>query len=105
MGSLSPIHWLIVVLVLVVLFGAKRLPDASRSIGRSLRIFKSEMKDMGSDGDNTDAAKAAAPAAPPAPAPAPQQWAAAPVPTPTVSPHPQHVQAERVQAERVQKAS
>ncbi len=34
MGSLSPIHWLIVVLVLVVLFGAKRLPDASRSIGR-----------------------------------------------------------------------
>jgi len=103
MGSLSPIHWLIVVLVLVVLFGAKRLPDASRSIGRSLRIFKSEMKDMGSDGDNTDAAQAAAPAAPPAPAP--QQWAAAPVPTPPVSPHPQHVQAERVQAERVQKAS
>jgi len=95
MGSLSPIHWLIVVLVLVVLFGAKRLPDASRSIGRSLRIFKSEMKDMGSDGDKTDAAQAAAPAAPPAPAP--QQWAAAPVPTPPVSPHPQHVQAERVQ--------
>ena len=105
MGSLSPIHWLIVVLVLVVLFGAKRLPDASRSIGRSLRIFKSEMKDMGSEGDNTDAAKAAAPAAPPAPAPAPQQWAAAPVPTPPVSPHPSHVHAERVQAERVQKAS
>ena len=91
MGSLSPIHWLIVVLVLVVLFGAKRLPDASRSIGRSLRIFKSEMKDMGSEGDNTDAAQAAAPAAP--------------IPTPPVSPHPQHVQAERVQAERVQKAS
>ncbi len=105
MGSLSPIHWLIVVLVLVVLFGAKRLPDASRSIGRSLRIFKSEMKDMGSDGDNTDAAKAAAGAAAFAPAPAPQQWAAAPVPTPPVSPHPQHVQAERVHAERVQKAS
>ena len=97
MGSLSPIHWLIVVLVLVVLFGTKRLPDASRSIGRSLRIFKSEMKDMGSDGDNTDAAQAAAPAAAFAPDPSPQQWAAAPVPTPPVSPHPQHVQAERVQ--------
>ncbi len=82
MGSLSPIHWLIVVLVLVVLFGAKRLPDASRSIGRSLRIFKSEMKDMGRDGDTTDAANTAAPAAP--------------VPPPSVSPHPSHVQAERV---------
>ncbi len=100
MGSLSPIHWLIVILVLVVLFGAKRLPDASRSIGRSLRIFKSEMKDMGSDGDKTDAAKAATPQ-PPAAAPAPQQLPPAPAPTPPVSPNP----AQHVQAERVEKAS
>ncbi len=96
MGSLSPIHWLIVLLVLVVLFGAKRLPDASRSIGRSLRIFKSEMKDMGGDDDKTDAAKAAA-AAPPAAVPAPQQLPPAPV-VPPVAPNPtQHVQAERVE--------
>jgi len=51
MGSLSPIHWLIVIVVLVLLFGAKRLPDASRSVGRSLRIFKSEMKHMAGDGE------------------------------------------------------
>lgn len=96
MGGLSPIHWLIVLLVLVVLFGAKRLPDASRSIGRSLRIFKSEMKDMGNDGDKDDAAKAAAPQ-PPAAAPAPQQLP----PAPPVSPAP----AQHVQAERIEKAS
>jgi len=102
MGAMSPIHWLIVVLVLVVLFGAKRLPDASRSIGRSLRIFKSEMKDMGTDGDKTDAAKSAAPQ-PPAAAPAPQQLPAAPLlaPAPPVSANP----AQHVQAERVEKAS
>jgi len=86
MGSLSPIHWLIVIVVLVVLFGAKRLPDASRSIGRSLRIFKSEMKDMSTDGEK--AADTASPAA----APAPQQLPSAPAPNTT-----QHVQAERVE--------
>lgn len=49
MGAMSPVHWLIVLVVLVVLFGAKRLPDASRSLGRSMRIFKSEVKEMKSD--------------------------------------------------------
>jgi TatA/E family protein of Tat protein translocase len=33
----------------LVLFGAKRLPDSARSLGRSMRIFKSEMKEMKSD--------------------------------------------------------
>ncbi len=99
MGSLSPIHWLIVVLVLVVLFGAKRLPDASRSIGRSLRIFKSEMKDMGADGEKSDAKNAAT--TPPTATAAPQQLPPAPAPAPPVSPTP----AQHVQAERVEKAS
>jgi sec-independent protein translocase protein TatA len=31
--------------VLILLFGAKRLPDSARSLGQSLRIFKSEMSD------------------------------------------------------------
>jgi sec-independent protein translocase protein TatA len=30
----------------VILFGAKRLPDSARSLGRSLRIFKSEVKEL-----------------------------------------------------------
>ena len=46
MGSLSPTHWLIIALVVLVLFGAKRLPDAARGLGRSLRIFKSEVSEM-----------------------------------------------------------
>lgn len=48
---MTPGPWeiLIIVLVVVVLFGAKKLPDAARSIGRSMRIFKSEIKEMGND--------------------------------------------------------
>ncbi len=46
MGSLSPWHWAILLVVVVVLFGAKRLPDAARSLGKSLRIFKSEVREL-----------------------------------------------------------
>lgn len=42
---------ILILLVLILLFGAKKLPDLSRSIGRSLRIFKSEVKDLGGDDD------------------------------------------------------
>ena len=46
----EPSHWLIVVLALVLLFGWKRLPDMARSVGRSMRIFKSEVNEMKNDG-------------------------------------------------------
>ena len=36
-------HWLIVIVVFMVLFGAKRMPDAARGLGRSLRILKAEL--------------------------------------------------------------
>ena len=42
-------HIVILVLVIALLFGAKRLPDAARGLGRSLRIFKSEVKQMQDD--------------------------------------------------------
>jgi sec-independent protein translocase protein TatA len=45
----NPLMLLVVVLLIVVLFGAKRLPDAARSLGRSMRIFKSEVKEMKKD--------------------------------------------------------
>lgn len=61
MGSLSATHWIIIALLFLVLFGAKRLPDAARGLGRSLRIFKSEMNEMQSDGDKQ--ASATTPAA------------------------------------------
>ncbi|MBF6331381.1 Sec-independent protein translocase subunit TatA [Nocardia transvalensis] len=57
MGSLSATHWLIIALLVLVLFGAKRLPDAARGLGRSLRIFKSEMSEMHNDGSQATPAK------------------------------------------------
>jgi TatA/E family protein of Tat protein translocase len=39
----------LVLAVLVLLFGTKKLPDAARSLGRSMRIFKSEVKGMRND--------------------------------------------------------
>ena len=48
----EPSHILLLLIVVVILFGAKRLPDSARSLGRSLRIFKSEMKDMKNDDKN-----------------------------------------------------
>ena len=46
MPNLKGWEWLIIILLIVVLFGAKRLPDAARSVGRSLRIFKAETKGL-----------------------------------------------------------
>ena len=46
----NPVLLLVLVLLIVVIFGAKRLPDAARSLGRSMRIFKSEVKEMKDDG-------------------------------------------------------
>jgi|SRR4051794_21413754 sec-independent protein translocase protein TatA len=57
MGALKPWHIIIFVVVLVLLFGAKRLPDAARSLGRSLRIIKAETKGL-IDDDNDVAEKA-----------------------------------------------
>ena len=57
MGALKPWHIIIFVVVLVLLFGAKRLPDAARSLGRSLRIIKAETKGL-IDDDNNVAEKA-----------------------------------------------
>jgi len=46
-------EWLIIVALVLLLFGAKRLPDAARGLGRSLRIFKAETKGLAEDGKGT----------------------------------------------------
>lgn len=46
---IKPWHIIVVAIVVLVLFGAKRLPDGARAIGRSLRIFKAETKGLMED--------------------------------------------------------
>ncbi|GHD45730.1 Sec-independent protein translocase protein TatA [Streptomyces mirabilis] len=45
-NGLEPWHLLIVAIVLIVLFGSKKLPDTARALGKSMRILKSETKAM-----------------------------------------------------------
>ena len=57
--NLGPLEIGLIILAILLLFGYKKLPDASRSLGRSLRIFKGEMKGMKDDDVRTkDAAQA-----------------------------------------------
>jgi sec-independent protein translocase protein TatA len=79
MDFLAPGHMIVIAVVaLVILFGSKRLPEMSRSVGRSLRIFKTEIHALGTDEDTKPApAPTATPAAVSAVsvAPAPDQAA------------------------------
>lgn len=86
MTNLRGSEWLIILLLVVLLFGAKRLPDAARSLGRSLRIFKAETKGLVSEAQ-PDAA---------GPAPSTAQFPAAPLadqPVATPTPPPATAQA------------
>ena len=53
LGELSPWHLLILAAVVLVLFGAKRLPDSARSLGKAMRIFKTETAGL-RDGDKAN---------------------------------------------------
>lgn len=52
---MGPLEIGLIVLAILLLFGYKKLPDASRSLGRSMRIFKGEMKGMQDDDVRTKA--------------------------------------------------
>jgi sec-independent protein translocase protein TatA len=74
----SPWKILIVAVVLIVLFGSKKLPVAARSLGRSMRILKSEVSGLHDDDDEAEQMAAATATVPPTAQPiAPQQIAAA----------------------------
>jgi sec-independent protein translocase protein TatA len=62
MGGLGPLEIGLIILAILLLFGYKKLPDASRSLGRSLRIFKGEMKGMKDDDVRTKDAATTTPA-------------------------------------------
>ncbi|TKA00618.1 Sec-independent protein translocase subunit TatA [Actinacidiphila oryziradicis] len=90
-NGLEPWHLLIVGVVVILMFGSKRLPDAARSLGKSMRILKSETRAM-KDDDTATAQSAEATVPAPAEQPAPRTIQAAPGdPTaarPVGEPHP-----------------
>ncbi|MDH6215798.1 Sec-independent protein translocase subunit TatA [Streptomyces pseudovenezuelae] len=49
-NGLEPWHLLIVAIMIILLFGSKKLPEAARGLGKSMRILKSEAKAMKEDG-------------------------------------------------------
>jgi sec-independent protein translocase protein TatA len=53
MGNLGPTEIILILLVLVLLFGAKKLPELARGSGRALRIFKAETKGLMDDDDDS----------------------------------------------------
>ena len=65
MGNFKGWEILVILVLLLLLFGAKRLPDAARGLGRSLRIFKAEVKEMREDDDKADPAHRETPTTPP----------------------------------------
>ena len=70
---------LIIAVVILILFGSRKMPDAARSLGRSLRILKTEVKGLHDD-------EPAAPAAQPAQLPSATPVMPAAAPTETVQP-------------------
>ena len=50
-------HWWVILIIVVLLFGAPKLPALARSMGQSMRIFQNEIK-TNKDEDGTEAAKA-----------------------------------------------
>ncbi len=57
MGNLGATEIILILLVVVLLFGAKKLPELARGSGRALRIFKAETKGMRSEDKTADSAQ------------------------------------------------
>ncbi|MGI8557807.1 MAG: twin-arginine translocase TatA/TatE family subunit [Solirubrobacteraceae bacterium] len=84
MGLENPLHIAILLIIVLVVFGAKRLPEIGRSLGEGMRGFKDTISGEGSSSQvlppaqsqTPPPAAAAPPAAPAVPAPVPQPAAA-----------------------------
>ena len=51
MGALKPLHWIVIFVLLILLFGANKLPDVAASLGQSLKVFKKEVKELREEDD------------------------------------------------------
>ena len=85
-GLIEPWHILLLVVIVAVLFGWKKLPDISRSVGRSMRIFKSEVSEMKNDGKEARPSAAAKDTVSGDVVVPPQQAQPTPQPTPQAAP-------------------
>ena len=56
-------HLIVILVIVLLLFGAPKLPGLARSLGQSMRIFRGEMKTMKDENGNDVPAKTDAPAA------------------------------------------
>ncbi|MFG2949721.1 Sec-independent protein translocase subunit TatA [Streptomyces adustus] len=74
-NALEPWHLLVLVAVVVLIFGSKKLPDTARALGRSMRILKSEAEAMKGDSTSNEPR--------PEPAPGPRTVPGAPGDTAT----------------------
>lgn len=54
MGSFSAFHWIIFLLVVVILFGATRLPKIGEGLGKGIKSFRKEIKDLNDDDDDDE---------------------------------------------------
>ncbi|MFE6748745.1 Sec-independent protein translocase subunit TatA [Kitasatospora purpeofusca] len=69
-NGLEPWHLLVVLAVVILLFGSKKLPEMARGLGKSMRILKAEtaaMREEGQAAEQAPAPTAAAPGTPAAP--------------------------------------
>lgn len=74
MGLDNPVHILLLLLVLLLVFGARRLPEIGKSLGEGMRGFKDAVS-----GNQRDTLNQSTTTQPPAPAPAPAPVETAPV--------------------------
>jgi len=58
MGEFSPMHWLIVLVVALLIFGPKKIPELARSLGEGIREFKKSMREGAAEASDAKAAPA-----------------------------------------------
>ncbi|MCD6117159.1 twin-arginine translocase TatA/TatE family subunit [bacterium] len=54
LGSIGPAEWLLIFMVLLLFFGAKRLPELAKGLGKSLKEFKKATRDVEKELDEFD---------------------------------------------------
>ena len=52
MGEFSPIHWMIVLAIILLLFGGRKIPELAKGLGEGIRNFKDSLKDPNAPPDD-----------------------------------------------------